>query len=108
MYEEGGLVYVYLVYGIHWMLNFVTGLAGQPQALLIRSLQGINGPGKITRRLSIGKDLYGEDLCHSTRIWVEENEGQYYQSLRQPRIGINYAPEPWKSMPWRFTLLSQP
>jgi len=44
MYESGGLAYIYLVYGMHWMFNIVTGLAGFPQAVLIRGIEGYNGP----------------------------------------------------------------
>ena len=46
MYAYGGLVYVYLIYGMYWMLNFVTGPEDQPQAILIRGLAGLAGPGK--------------------------------------------------------------
>ena len=46
MYMEAGTVYVYLCYGMHWMLNIVTGEAGHPEAVLIRSCVEANGPGK--------------------------------------------------------------
>ncbi len=45
----GGVIYVYLIYGMYWMLNFVTGQENNPQAVLIRGLDEIRGPGKITR-----------------------------------------------------------
>ena len=105
MYESGGKVYVYLVYGIYWMLNIVTGSFGIPQAVLIRGITGYNGPGKLTRALDINKDLYGEDLTTSGRIWLE-NHAEKYQYIQTSRVGIEYASEPWKSMPWRFVLKS--
>jgi DNA-3-methyladenine glycosylase len=102
MYEEGGLIYVYLIYGMYWMLNFVTGMQGQPQAVLIRGLSGLNGPGKITKALNIDRSFYGEDLVKSNRIWVEDHD-RHPAFIQKTRHGIDYAGEPWISMPWRFS-----
>lgn len=102
MYGKGGIVYVYLIYGMHWMLNVVTGPENQAQAVLIRGLSGLEGPGVLTRALSIDRSFYGEDLTVSERIWVEE-ASFFPPVIRTPRIGIQYAGEPWKSNPWRFT-----
>ncbi|KPL12463.1 MAG: DNA-3-methyladenine glycosylase [Bacteroides sp. SM23_62] len=104
MYHPGGSVYVYLIYGMYWMLNFVTGDRNEPQAVLIRGLKDIKGPGRITRRLEIGSDFYGEDLAGSERIWIEDN-GQQVTVQAGPRIGIAYAGEPWNTLPWRFVAL---
>jgi DNA-3-methyladenine glycosylase len=104
MYHPGGSVYVYLIYGMYWMLNFVTGDRDEPQALLVRGLRDIEGPGRITRRLEIGSDFYGEDLTGSERLWIEDN-GQQADVQAGPRIGIDYAGEPWKTLPWRFVAL---
>jgi DNA-3-methyladenine glycosylase len=101
MYHPGGSVYVYLIYGMYWMLNFVTGDRNEPQAVLIRGLADITGPGRITRRLEIGSDFYGEDLAGSERIWIEDT-GQQVEMQAGSRIGIAYAGEPWKTLPWRF------
>ncbi len=101
MYHPGGSVYVYLIYGMYWMLNFVTGDRNEPQAVLIRGLADITGPGRITRRLEIGSDFYGEDLAGSERIWIEDT-GQQVDMQAGSRIGIAYAGEPWKTLPWRF------
>jgi DNA-3-methyladenine glycosylase len=105
MYHTGGSVYVYLIYGIYWMLNFVTGDRNEPQAVLIRGLDAITGPGRITRRLEIGSDFYGENLAGSERLWVE-NSGQQVRVQTGPRIGIDYAGEPWKTLPWRYVAKS--
>lgn len=101
MYHTGGLIYVYLIYGIYWMLNFVTGDKNAPQAVLIRGLEATTGPGRITRRLDIGSDFYGENLACSERLWIEDN-GQQVDMVTGPRIGIDYAGEPWKTLPWRY------
>lgn len=101
MFQQGGLVYVYLIYGMYWMLNFVTGDSGNPQAVLIRGINDCYGPGRLTKRLSINGDLYGEDLVISSRLWVEDrNSSPIIQS--DTRIGVEYAGEEWASKPWRF------
>jgi DNA-3-methyladenine glycosylase len=105
MYDEGGLVYVYLIYGVYWMLNFVTGTQGKPQAVLIRGISGFNGPGKVTKALKIDKSYHGEDLVNSNRIWLEDHDHQP-GFIQKPRHGIDYAGEPWISKPWRFITTS--
>jgi len=103
MYHDGGLVYVYLIYGMYWMLNFVTSIENEPQAVLIRGLQDLNGPGKLTKHLQLDKSFYGEDLSSSQRIYVTEGlkDVKYITSTR---IGIDYAGDIWKNMPWRYIL----
>ncbi len=103
MFREGGLVYVYLVYGIHWLLNIVTGKEGDASAVLIRGLEGIDGPGRVGKALRLDKTFYGENLFTSKRIWIEESE-EKVEYTTSPRIGIHYAGEPWVSRPWRFLL----
>jgi DNA-3-methyladenine glycosylase len=103
MFREGGHLYVYLIYGMYWMLNIVTGTEGNPQAVLIRGVADISGPGRISRKLAIDRSFYGEDLVTSGRIWLEDN-GIVSGYKTGPRIGIDYAGEYWKSVPWRFYL----
>ncbi len=105
MYHKGGLIYVYLIYGMYWMLNIVTGEEGHPQAVLIRGAGDYNGPGKLTKALEIDKTFYGEDVCHSSRIRIEEGL-KTTTYVTTPRIGIDYAGEYWKKKPWRFVLTS--
>jgi DNA-3-methyladenine glycosylase len=100
MYKHGGLVYMYFIYGMYWMLNIVTEKENIPQAVLIRGIEGFNGPGKITRELGIDRSFYGEDLTSSQRIWIEES-GLHPAIKTSPRIGVDYAGE-WKDKPWRF------
>lgn len=101
MYHSGGVVYVYLIYGMYWMLNFVTGPENSPQALLIRGIEGIRGPGKTGKELKIDRSFYGEPLNHENRIWIEDS-GLSPVIQSAPRIGIDYAGEEWSQKPWRF------
>ena len=105
LYHEGGRLYVYLVYGMYWMINVVAGPEDFPQAALIRGLAGCTGPGRLTRLLGIDKSYNDEDLVTSGRIWIEES-GIAPVYITSPRIGIDYAGEYWKSRPWRFYLPS--
>lgn len=106
MFDQGGKIYVYLIYGIYWMLNIVTGYKNDASAILIRGLNDISGPGKVGKILQLDKSFYGENLSTSERIWIENSEHRA-EYLSTPRIGIKYAGEPWVSKPWRFVLKSQ-
>jgi DNA-3-methyladenine glycosylase len=101
MYHNGGHIYVYLIYGMYWMLNIVTGPANVPQAILIRGIQGFNGPGKLTKHLGIDGSFYGENICDSRRIRIADT-GIQVTIEESPRIGINYAGDPWVKKLWRY------
>ena len=58
MFEEGGRLYIYLIYGMYWMLNIVTGEKDFPQAVLIRGVTEFSGPGRLTKSLCIDKTFY--------------------------------------------------
>lgn len=108
MYEKGGFVYVYLVYGMYWMLNVVTGSSGRPEAVLIRSLEGFSGPGKVGKILKLDKSFYGEDLSESKRIWVERSpKTGEFAVRRAKRVGVDYAGR-WANKLWRFVLVAKP
>lgn len=105
MYHEGGHVYVYLIYGMYWMLNFVTESKDIPQAVLIRGIDGFDGPGKLTKNLQIDKSFYGEDLISSKRLWIESAKDAAEIKIKTtPRIGIDYAGEIYKNKLWRYVL----
>ena len=105
MYHNGGHVYVYLIYGMYWMLNIVTGEENTPQAVLIRGISDLNGPGKLTKALQIDKSFYGENLMLSDRLWIENKISDKKKSyITTPRIGIDYAGDVWKNKSWRFVL----
>lgn len=101
LYHHGGLLYVYFIYGMYWMLNIVTGTENFPQAVLIRGAGKFRGPGKLTRALGIDRSFYGEDLTVSDRIWIEDS-GLRPEIRTSPRIGVDYSGEYWKSRPWRY------
>ena len=100
MFEEGGRAYVYLCYGMHNMLNIVTGAEGQPQAVLIRSLDEIRGPGRLTKAMDITRELNGEILYESDSLWLEDGESLEY--TQTPRIGIDYADKKDRERLWRY------
>ena len=102
MYSEGGVAYVYLCYGIHSMLNIVSGIEGFPEAVLIRGVEGHNGPGKLTKALGIDRTLNGEDLINSDALWLEDDGFKPEYTIGK-RIGIDYADEKDKNILWRFT-----
>lgn len=104
LYADGGTVYVYFVYGMHWLLNFSTGGAGRPEAVLIRGVLGVEGPARVTRHLRVDKALDGADAVTSRRIRVEDRGVKVPAATvrRGPRIGIEYAGPYWAARPWRF------
>jgi DNA-3-methyladenine glycosylase len=104
MFQNGGLVYVYLIYGIYWMLNIVTGKENEPAAVLIRGVENISGPGRVGKKLQLDKSFYGERLIASERIWIEDSH-QPIKYITTPRIGIDYAGEPWVGKPWRYLMI---
>ena len=101
MYEQGGITYIYLCYGVHYLLNIVTGEKDFPQAILIRGIEGFDGPGKLTKALQITKELNSENLIHSDKLWFED-DGYVPQYITSPRVGINYATEKYRNIHWRF------
>lgn len=174
LYDDGGTVYVYFCYGMHWMLNFSTAGRERPEAVLIRGVlpvevlgsppdrthprrrargsgdvgeparthvrapdqsqvlgavrsgtqarvqdgrQGtsrghvvrpermeVSGPGRVTRHLSIDRNLNRVDACSSESLWVEDRGYRVPTRcvIRGPRVGIDYAGPFWASRPWRF------
>ncbi|MDR0434403.1 MAG: DNA-3-methyladenine glycosylase [Gracilibacteraceae bacterium] len=103
MYRRGGFAYIYLCYGIHWLLNLVTGPEEFPAAVLVRGAGPYNGPGKLTKALGIDRDLNGEDLTLSGRLWLED-DGFRPAFCAAPRIGVAYAASADQARLWRFTV----
>ncbi len=105
MYGPAGHWYVYLCYGMHWMLNVVTGPEDTPAAVLIRGAGAWDGPGKLTRGLGIDGALNGLPADRFSGLWIEDR-GIVVPSagiIRTPRIGVAYAGE-WAEKPWRYVL----
>ena len=122
MYHDGGVAYVYLIYGMHYCFNVVTGPAGEGNAVLIRALEPVigldlmcrrrrtkqftnlcSGPGKVCQALAITKEEYGLDLCvpaSPLRI-VRFRHIPDNRIVSSPRINVAYAEEA-AAWPWRF------
>jgi DNA-3-methyladenine glycosylase len=122
MFEDGGITYVYLCYGIHSLLNVITGPKDTPHAVLIRAIEPITGidimlqrrnmavlksnitkgPGALSQALGVDRDINAMDL-QGDIIWIEDVS--YPLNKKQivacPRVGIDYAGED-ALLPWRF------
>jgi len=108
MYQKAGTIYVYLIYGMYFMLNIVTGEKDFPAAVLIRGVGAFDGPGKLTKALSIGMKFNALSLGKSTGMWIERPSGVAIDKRRiytTPRIGVAYANE-WAKKKLRFVLKS--
>ena len=103
LYRESGVIYVYLCYGVHWLMNIISGKKEQPQGVLFRAGENLNGPAKLTKYLSVDKSFNGESFSGNPRIRIED-DGKRYKIRTDKRVGIDYAGEEWASKPWRFIL----
>lgn len=105
LYRRGGYVYVYLCYGIHSLLNIITGPEEHPEGVLIRCCQGAEGPGRLTKALGIDRSFNGEDLLTFSRLSLWD-DGKNFSITTAPRVGIGYASAEDQVRPWRFILES--
>ena len=103
MWKEGGTIYIYLCYGLHYLLNIVSCTAGVPEAVLIRAVVGANGPAKTTKLLNINKSLNGKNITSNPQICILD-DGNSYKFYSEPRIGVDYAKEKDKNALLRFIL----
>lgn len=101
LYGESGVIYVYLCYGMHWLMNIVTGEKEQPQGVLIRCGEVHNGPAKLTKYLRIDGSFNNKKICGNESIWIED-DGFRPEIKTAARVGIDYAGEYWSSIEWRF------
>ncbi len=104
MFAPGGVWYVYLCYGIHWLLNIVTGPSDYPAAILIRGIAAASGPGRLTKLLQINQAFYAKPATPDSGLWIEDRGFKAQQIISTPRIGIDYAAE-YCVKPWRFLLV---
>ena len=122
MFESGGISYVYLCYGMHYLFNVVVGEKNNPCAILIRAIEPIdgikimlkrrnftqlknnltNGPGKLTRSLGITNKFNKQSLI-DTLVWIEDQNIKIMKKdiLSSSRIGVDYAGQDAK-LPYRF------
>jgi len=122
MYENGGVAYVYLCYGIHYLFNVVTAAEGTPHAVLIRGVEPVAGldvmqerrkmavlkssitagPGALSMALGITKKLNGADLL-GDQLWIEDKGLSFPDGdiVAVPRVGVDYAAD-HALLPWRY------
>lgn len=107
LYAPAGVWYVYLCYGIHEMLNLVVGREGWPAAVLIRGVESVSGPGRVTKQLAIDRRLNRAAATAASGLWIEDRAVRVPSRLIKvtPRIGVQYAGEVWANKPWRFVLI---
>jgi DNA-3-methyladenine glycosylase len=109
---------MFVIYGMHWNFNIVTGEAGQPHAVLVRAVEPLlghatmsrfrevpadskaltNGPGKLCQAFGLNRAHYAADLCHDALYLAA---GEKLKVARSKRIGIDYAGS-FAHKPWRF------
>lgn len=116
MYGDGGHLYMYRCYGIHWMLNVVTAGVGTPHAILIRGLKPLEpveeqakvarGPGKLTQWLGMDGSFNGEPLG-AGRVALKQGNTKPACIKRSARIGIAYA-QADAHLLYRFYLAGEP
>lgn len=102
LYADAGTIYIYLCYGMHWLLNVVTGDREDPQAALIRSCVDAPGPGRLTKALSITGELNRGSICDDV-LWIED-DGKTFQVTTDKRVGIGYASQEDQDRLWRFKM----
>ena len=103
MYMKAGTIYIYLCYGMHWLLNIVTGEEGEPEAVLIRACVDADGPGKLTKKLGINGEMNRQSICDNA-LYIED-DGFTCEVTTDKRVGIAYASEEDQNRPWRFQMV---
>lgn len=101
LYGESGIIYVYLCYGMHWLMNVITGEKEQPQGILIRCGDVHNGPAKLTKYLQIDGSFNGKKICGNPEIHIED-DGFRPKIRTAERVGIDYAGDYWRDIKWRY------
>lgn len=130
MFNEGGILYVYLCYGIHSLMNIVTGKEGEAEAVLIRALQPVqgvefmkkrmgvkndkritSGPGKLTKALGINLHHNQINILKTDSLIRIHDSGLNIIPKKEiaaaSRIGIQFAGED-ANLPWRFYIRNNP
>lgn len=103
LYADAGTIYVYLCYGMHWLMNVITGDADDPQGVLIRACVDAPGPGKLTRKLGITGEYNRQSILTCPDLWIED-DGFRCTVETDIRVGIGYASQEDQDKLWRFKL----
>lgn len=103
LYADAGTIYVYLCYGIHWLMNIITGDAEDPQGVLIRACAEAPGPGKLTKQLGITGEYNRQSILETPDLWIED-DGFRCEIVLDKRVGIGYASEADQEKLWRFKM----
>lgn len=106
MFEPGGLAYVHRCHMFN-LLTVVTGPEGHPEGVLIRGVEGFDGPGRTGRELGLELSMYGSPMSPEGLLWLED-DGSRPAYATAPRIGIGYASEEDRARSWRFTAVRRP
>jgi DNA-3-methyladenine glycosylase len=114
MFGPPGHVYVYMIYGMYYCLNFVTEKEGHAAAILIRALEPIQnislstrGPGLLCKALGINKSLNNHDLISDDFFVAEAPVKQKITIVKKARIGVPYAKH-WAKRLLRFYIKNNP
>ena len=119
MFGEAGQFYIYFVYGMHWLMNIVTGPKDYPAAVLLRAGSyydpaakkeiALNGPARLAKFLRITDIQNGQCTDRKTGAWFEDRGKRIKPSqiITGKRIGVDYAGSVWANKPYRFTLKKQ-
>lgn len=103
MWQCGGTIYVYLCYGMHYLLNIVSQSNGVPEAVLIRACDCANGPAKLTKFLRIDDNFNNQLIVDNEKIAIFDDE-KTYQFFETTRVGIDYAQDKDKNAKLRFVM----
>ena len=103
LYAQAGTIYVYLCYGMHWMMNVITGDVDDPQGVLIRACVDAPGPGRLTKKLGITKEYNRQNILTCPDLWIED-DGQRFAIETDKRVGIGYAAQEDQDRLWRFKM----
>lgn len=109
MFEEGGIFYIYLCYGMYQMLNVVTGGKNYPAAILIRATTETKGPGRLTKKFKIDKNFNRKLASPKTFLWFEDRGIMVKNSQigYSPRTGVDYAGPIWANKKWKLLLIEK-
>ena len=103
LYADAGTIYIYLCYGMHWLMNVITGDIDDPQGVLIRACAEAPGPGKLTKTLGITKEFNKQSILTSPDLWIED-DGLRCEIIPDKRVGIGYATQEDQDKLWRFKM----